>query len=82
MARNISKDYALMDEDERRRFAQKPPAGDGPRELDLEEPRDPDTQGHSQMDREAEAADPEHRDGMAAQLDDEKHERRVRRESE
>ena len=79
MARNISRDYATMDEDERRRFAQLPNEGEAPEELDLEEPRDESGQGHSQIDQEREAADPEHRDGMAAELDDARHEKRARR---
>ena len=79
MARNISKDYALMDEDERRRFAQKLPGGEAPSELDFTEPRDEENQGHSQMAQDEESEDPEHRDGVAAQLDDERHERKVQR---
>jgi hypothetical protein len=79
MARNISQDYATMDEDERRRFAQRAPAGEGPAELDFTEPRDEDNQGHSQVAQEEEAADPEHRDGLATQLDDAAHDERVRR---
>lgn len=82
MARNISQDYATMDDDERRRFAQRAPGGEGPAELDFSEPRDEDNQGHSQVAQEAEAADPEHRDGLAAQLDDISHEKRVRRRKE
>ena len=79
MARNISQDYATMDEDERRRFAQRAPGGDAPVELNFTEPRNEENQGHSQVDQEAEEADPEHRDGLAAQLDDAAHERRARR---
>lgn len=73
MARNQAKDYATMDEDERRRFTGAPPAGESPGELDFEEPRDEGNRGHSQLDREEEAEDPEHRDGLAAQLDDDAH---------
>ena len=79
MARNISQDYATMDEDERRRFAQRAPSGEGPSELDFTEPRDEENQGHSQVAQEEETADPEHRDGLAAQLDDAAHEKRIRR---
>ena len=82
MARNISQDYATMDEDERRRFAQRGPAGEGPAELEFSEPRDEENQGHSQVAQEAEADDPEHRDGLAAQLDDVSHEKRARRGKE
>ena len=79
MARNQSKDYATMDEDERRRFAGAPPAGDGPTELEFGEPRDEENQGHSQVDQESEGGDPEHRDGLAAQLDDQAHAKAARR---
>lgn len=81
MARNISKDYATMDDDERRRFAQRAPGGDGPDELDFIEPRDEDNQGHSQVAQEEEKVDPEHRDGLATQLDEASHDKRVRRRS-
>lgn len=74
MARNNAQDYATMDEDARRRFAGQPKRGDGPRELDFEEPRDEDeNKGHSQIDQRDEKADPEHRDGLAAQLDEKSH---------
>ena len=79
MARNQAKDYATMDDDERRRFAGEPPAGDEPSELEFGEPRVEDNQGHSQVDQETETADPEHRDGIAAQLDDEAHADAARR---
>jgi hypothetical protein len=80
MARNQAQDYATMDDDERRRFTGEPPAGDEPSELDFEEPRDEDNQGHSQVDRDTEVGDPEHRDGLAAQLDDEAHADAARRD--
>jgi hypothetical protein len=80
MARNQARDYATMDEDERRRFQGAAPSPDNaaPSELDFTEPRDEDRQGHSQVDRKAELADSEHRDGLAAQLDDEAHDDAVR----
>lgn len=77
MARNQGQDFATMDEDERRRFAGGLPAGEEPSELEFGEPRDEDNQGHSQVD--AERLDPEHRDGLAAQLDDEAHADAARR---
>jgi hypothetical protein len=77
MARNQGQDYATMDDDERRRFVGGPPAGEEPSELEFGEPRNEDTQGHSQVD--AERLDPEHRDGLAAQLDDAKHADAARR---
>lgn len=78
MARNNAQDYATMDEDARRRFAGQPHGGDAPRELDFTEPRDEDeNKGHSQIDQEEEKADAEHRDGLAAQLDDKSHARKA-----
>jgi len=79
MARNQSQDYATMDEDERRRFAGEPPAAETPAELEFGEPRDEDNRGHSQLDQAEESGDPEHRDGLAAQLDDQTHARKARR---
>lgn len=51
---------------------------DRPDELDFEEPRDPEHMGPQFASLKEEVADPEHRDGMAALLDDEQHERAVR----
>ena len=80
MARKQSQDYATMDEDERRRFAGEPPAdAETPGELEFGEPRDEENRGHSQLDQVEESGDPEHRDGLATQLDDEKHARKARR---
>jgi hypothetical protein len=74
MARNQSQDYATMDDDERRRLEGRPGAGG---ELDFGDPRDMDNQGHSQVPREEEERDPEHRDGAAAQLDEAAHDEAV-----
>lgn len=79
MARNQSQDYATMDEDERRKFAGAPPAEESVAELDFEDPRDAANQGHSQVDRESEAEDTRHRDGMAAQLDENAHDAATRK---
>jgi hypothetical protein len=81
MARNQSQDYATMDDDERRKFAGAPPAEGTAAELDFEDPRDAANQGHSQIDREVEADDVRHRDGMAAQLDESAHEDATRKAS-
>jgi hypothetical protein len=87
MAKNLSREFATMSDDERRRFAlergesQPEPAGD---ELDLDEPRDEDQMGRHYASLEAEVADPDARDGEAALLDDEAHrrnEQRARRDS-
>ncbi|HVF07520.1 MAG TPA: hypothetical protein VNC60_02990 [Actinomycetota bacterium] len=79
VARNQSEDYATMDEDERRRFAGAPPTEEKTAELQLDDPRRDANQGHSQVDRDTEAGDPRHRDGLAAQLDDESHDSAVRK---
>jgi hypothetical protein len=66
MARNISREYALMTDEERRRFAAEQQTAE-PAPLDFEEPRKMENQGHSQIDQQDEEADPEHRDGTAGQ---------------
>jgi hypothetical protein len=78
MAKNLGRKYATMSEDERRRFALEEDEGtrELPSEVNLEEPREHMGQ-HYASPRE-EFADPEHRDGMSALLDDEQHERAVR----
>ncbi len=81
MAKNLSRKFATMTEDERLRFELEESEGtnDRPVELDFEEPRDPERMGAHYADPKEEIADPEHRDGMAAQLDDDAHERAVRK---
>lgn len=83
MARNISRKFATMSEEERLRFALEESEGnkDRPSELDFEEPRDADRMGPHYASLKEEVADPEHRDGLAAQLDDEAHERAVRKQA-
>jgi hypothetical protein len=68
-----------MSEEERRRFALEEEEGtrELPAELTFDEPRDPDNLGPHFSSIKAEVADPEHRDGMSALLDDEQHERAV-----
>jgi hypothetical protein len=68
-----------MSDDERRRFALENPTDADVTELNFEEPRDADQMGRGHQDAAAEFADPENRDGTAAQLDDERHDRNVRR---
>jgi hypothetical protein len=79
MAKNLGRKYATMSEDERRRFALEEDEGtrELPPELTLEEPRDEDRMGQHFASPREEFADPEHRDGMSALLDDEQHERAV-----
>ena len=82
MAKNLGRKYATMDEDERRRFALEEDQGtrELPSELSLDEPRDEDRMGAHYSSIRAEVADPEHRDGLSALLDDEQHERAVQEE--
>jgi len=68
MAKNLGREYATMDEDERRRFAMEAEAGTdtAPTELDFENPRD-EPGGTGQDD-----------DGTSAVLDHEAHRRAVK----
>jgi hypothetical protein len=79
MAKNLGRKFATMSEDERRRFALEEDEGsrEHAAELSFEEPRDPDNMGAQYSSLREEVADPEHRDGMSALLDDEQHERAV-----
>ena len=82
MAKNLSRKFATMSEDERRQFALEEDAGtsEHPTELDFDEPRDEDN-GPPFSSIRGEVADPERRDGMGATLDDEQHQRAVREKS-
>jgi hypothetical protein len=79
MAKNLSREFATMSEDERRRFALQQEEGteDHPAELDFQEPRNEGNMGPQYSSLSEEVADPEHRDGMSAVLDDEEHQRNV-----
>lgn len=81
MAKNLSRKFATMSEDERRRFTQEESKGtvDRPVDLDFEEPRDAELMGAHFASPKEEFADPEHRDGLSAQLDGKQHERAVRK---
>ena len=83
MARNLSRKFATMTEEERLQFAREESEGtdDRPTELDFEEPRDENNMGPGFSNLKQEVADPEHRDGMAALLDDKAHERAVRQQT-
>jgi hypothetical protein len=80
MAKNLSREFATMSEDERRRFALEEEEGtrEQPSELAFDDPREESPQYSSVP---QEVAHPEHRDGMSALLDDERHQRAVRQES-
>jgi hypothetical protein len=77
MAKNLGRKYATMSEDERRRFRVEESEGVADREtdLDFEEPRKQEGRQYSSI--KEEFADPEHRDGLSAQLDEEAHRRAV-----
>ena len=88
MAKNLSREFATMSEDERRRFALErgeSQAEGAAEELDLSDPRNEDQMGRQYSSLKAEVSDPDARDGEAALLDDEAHrrnEQRPRRESD
>ena len=78
MARNQSREFATMTEEERRRFALERGTGQAEtaaEELELGDPRDEDQVGRQYSSLKAEVADPDARDGQAALLDDEAHRR-------
>jgi uncharacterized membrane protein len=81
MAKNLGREFATMTEDERRRFALEHPeaADEIPAELEFDDPRDEDKMGRQYPNLQAEVADPENRDGMSAQLDDDEHWENLRR---
>lgn len=81
MAKNLSREYATMSEDDRNRFRVEEGEGvkDRPEDLDFEEPRE--KEGAQFPSVRAEFADPEHRDGLGAVLDDEAHRKAVEKEA-
>jgi hypothetical protein len=80
MAKNLGREYATMSEDQRRQFAMEEESGDRetPSSLEFEEPRNDGHRGEHFANLKQEVADPEHRDGLSAELDDEQHARAVR----
>jgi hypothetical protein len=80
MVRNLSREFATMTDEERRRFALE--RGGNADELDLDDPRDPDHMGRQYASPNEEVADPDARDGGAALLDDRAHERNVDKQEE
>jgi hypothetical protein len=81
MAKNLGRKYATMQEDERRKFTLEEEEGSRelPAELAFDEPRNEERMGQHYASPREEVADPEHRDGLSAQLDDEAHQRAVRK---
>jgi hypothetical protein len=80
MAKNLGRKFATMSEDERRKFALEEEEGSRelPAELAFDEPRNEERMGQHYANPREEIADPEHRDGWSALLDDEQHQRAVR----
>ena len=81
MAKNLGRKYATMTEEERREFTLEEEEGtrELPAELAFDEPRK--TEGPQYASPREEIADPEHRDGLSAQLDEEQHRRAVLEQS-
>ncbi len=79
MARNKARDFATITEDLRARFEGGPALANGA-PLDMDPPRDGDRMGRHHADPDAEVADPDNRDGTAAELDTPAHQRAVERE--
>jgi hypothetical protein len=79
MAKNLGRKYATMSEEERRNFALEEEEGSRelPAELAFDEPRIDERVGQHYASPKEEIADPEHRDGLSALLDDEQHQRAV-----
>lgn len=78
MAKNLSREFATMSEEERRRFElERAAAGgeDAADELELGDPRQEDRTGRHYASLADEVADPDARDGEAALLDDQAHRR-------
>lgn len=82
--KNLSRKFATMTDDERRRFEQEQgqtAAGDeneaAADEVELDDPRTEDQTGRRYATLDAEVADPDARDGEAATLDDAAHRRAV-----
>jgi hypothetical protein len=84
MVKNLGRKFATMSDDERRRFALEEEEGtrEHPAELAFDDPRDADNMGSQYSSIREEVADPEHRDGMSALLDDDQHERAIQEASE
>jgi hypothetical protein len=84
MAKNLGREFATMTDEERRQFALEqgqtpggPDAEEAADELDIRDPRETDAMGRTHPSVAAETAASDARDGEAALLDDEAHERRV-----
>jgi hypothetical protein len=81
MARNKAQEFATMDEDERKDLAGDAAGQSAGNELAFDDPRDADKMGRQYASMRDEVADPDERDGDAANLDDAAHRRAVAREA-
>lgn len=79
MAKNLGREFAMMSEDERRKFALETGGAEteAPEELAFDDPRNPDRMGKQYGSLKEEVADPDSRDGTSALLDDEAHNKKV-----
>lgn len=75
MAKNLGREFATMSDDERRKFALEEEAGSRelPAELAFDNPRDEEHMGRHYATPSDEVADPEHHDGLSAELDEDRH---------
>jgi hypothetical protein len=85
--KNMSRKFATMTDEERLRFEQEQgetAAGESndeaSDELEMGDPRDADRMGRHHASLKAEVADPDARDGEAAELDERSHEQAVERQ--
>jgi hypothetical protein len=71
MAKNLSREFATMSDDERRRFALEEEEGtdDQPAELTMDEPRNEDRMGRHYAGLGEEGSDSEERDSSGGSLD-------------
>jgi hypothetical protein len=81
MVRNLSREFATMTDEERRRFALE--RGGETDELDLHDPRDPSEHaGNQPASPKDEVADADERGGGAARLHDRSHEQHIEKQEE
>ena len=75
MAKNLGREFATMSDEERRRFALEEEEGSRelPAELAFDNPRNEENMGRHYATPSDEVADPEHRDGLSAELDEDQH---------
>ncbi len=77
MARNTAQEFATMDEDDRKKLAGTEAGQSAGNELAFDDPRNADRMGRHYASARDEIADPDDRDGDAANLDEAAHRRAV-----